>query len=47
MDDPLDAVGIHVLGALIEKEITTPDNYPLTLNALVPACNQTWNRARF
>jgi len=45
MDDPLDAVGIHVLGALIEKEITTPDNYPLTLNALVPACNQTWNRA--
>jgi hypothetical protein len=29
---------------LIEKEITTPDNYPLTLNALVGACNQTSNR---
>ena len=45
MDNPLDPVGIRVLGALIEKEITTPDNYPLTLNALVAACNQTSNRA--
>jgi uncharacterized protein len=45
MDNPLDPVGIRVLGALIEKEITTPDNYPLTLNALVAACNQTTNRA--
>jgi uncharacterized protein len=44
MDKPLDAVGVRVLGALIEKEITTPDNYPLTLNALVAACNQTSNR---
>jgi uncharacterized protein YceH (UPF0502 family) len=33
-----------VLGSLIEKEITTPDNYPLTLNALTAACNQTSNR---
>ena len=33
-----------MLGSLIEKEITTPDNYPLTLNALVTACNQTSNR---
>ena len=34
----------RVLGALIEKELTTPDYYPLTLNALVAACNQKNNR---
>jgi uncharacterized protein YceH (UPF0502 family) len=34
----------RVLGALIEKEITTPDYYPLSLNALVNACNQKNNR---
>jgi uncharacterized protein len=34
----------RVLGALIEKEITTPDYYPLSLNALMVACNQTSNR---
>lgn len=34
----------RVLGALIEKEVTTPDNYPLSLNALVNACNQLSNR---
>ena len=33
-----------MLGALIEKEITTPDYYPLSLNALVAACNQSSNR---
>ena len=44
MDDLLDVVEVRVLGSLIEKEITTPDNYPLTLNALVAACNQTSNR---
>ena len=44
MDHPVDAVGVRVLGSLIEKEITTPDNYPLTLNALIAACNQTSNR---
>lgn len=44
MDDPLDAVAVRVLGSLIEKEVTTPDTYPLTLNALVAACNQTSNR---
>lgn len=33
-----------MLGALIEKEITTPDYYPLSLNALVAACNQLSNR---
>ena len=41
MQPPLDAIAVRVLGALIEKEITTPDNYPLSLNALVAACNQT------
>lgn len=41
---PLDAVEVRVLGSLIEKEVTTPDNYPLTLNALVSACNQSSNR---
>ncbi len=44
MENPLDPVAVRVLGSLIEKEITTPDNYPLTLNALVAACNQTSNR---
>jgi hypothetical protein len=34
----------RVLGSLVEKEITTPDYYPLTLNALVNACNQKSNR---
>ncbi|MGA8743735.1 MAG: YceH family protein [Terracidiphilus sp.] len=34
----------RVLGALVEKEITTPDYYPLTLNALINACNQRSNR---
>jgi uncharacterized protein YceH (UPF0502 family) len=42
--DPLDAVAVRVLGSLIEKASTTPDNYPLTVNALVSACNQTTNR---
>src|SRR5688572_5963759 len=42
--ESLDVVGVRVLGSLIEKEITTPDNYPLTLNALVIACNQATNR---
>jgi uncharacterized protein YceH (UPF0502 family) len=40
----LDPVGIRVLGALIEKEIVTPENYPLSLNALVNACNQRSSR---
>src|SRR6058998_2709542 len=35
---------VRVLGALIEKEITTPDYYPLSLNALMTACNQSSNR---
>jgi uncharacterized protein YceH (UPF0502 family) len=44
MDEPLDEVGVRVLGSLIEKELTTPDNYPLTLKALTAACNQTSSR---
>ena len=42
--DPLSPEEIRVLGSLIEKERTVPDSYPLTLNALVGACNQTSNR---
>jgi uncharacterized protein YceH (UPF0502 family) len=41
---PLDPVEIRVLGALLEKQQTTPEYYPLTLNALVAACNQKSNR---
>ena len=33
-----------MLGCLMEKAVTTPDNYPLSLNALVAACNQSTNR---
>ncbi len=44
MDWQLDAAETRVLGALLEKEITTPDYYPLSLNALVNACNQKSNR---
>jgi uncharacterized protein len=44
MDTPLNVVDVRVLGSLMEKEMTTPDNYPLTLNALTAACNQTSNR---
>ena len=40
----LSDVEARVLGALLEKEITTPDYYPLSLNALVNACNQKSNR---
>lgn len=40
----LDLVEIRVLGCLVEKQRTTPDAYPLTLNALRLACNQSTNR---
>jgi uncharacterized protein YceH (UPF0502 family) len=40
----LDIVQVRVLGALIEKEIATPEGYPLSLNALVNACNQRSSR---
>lgn len=44
LDIRLNPVEARVLGALIEKDITTPDYYPLSLNALVNACNQKNNR---
>jgi hypothetical protein len=40
----LDAVEARVIGSLAEKQLTTPQQYPLTLNALVLACNQSSNR---
>ena len=40
----LDPIQIRVLGALIEKEIATPENYPLSLNGLLAACNQRSSR---
>ncbi|HKF47825.1 MAG TPA: YceH family protein [Terracidiphilus sp.] len=40
----LTAVEARVLGALVEKEVTTPEYYPLSLNALINACNQRSNR---
>jgi uncharacterized protein YceH (UPF0502 family) len=44
VDYSLTDTEVRVLGALIEKEITTPDYYPLSLNALAAACNQSSNR---
>lgn len=44
MDVRLNENEMRVLGALIEKDITTPEYYPLSLNALVNACNQKSNR---
>ena len=41
---PLTEVEVRVLGSLIEKEATTPDTYPLSLSALLAACNQISNR---
>lgn len=42
--EPLSPEAARVLGALVEKDFTTPDVYPLTANALVAACNQRSNR---
>ena len=44
MNDILSPVELRVLGTLIEKESTTPEYYPMTLNSLVAACNQKSNR---
>ncbi len=44
MNPPLSDVEARILGSLIEKEATTPENYPLSMNALLAACNQTTNR---
>jgi uncharacterized protein YceH (UPF0502 family) len=44
LNPPLTEIEVRVLGSLLEKEVTTPDNYPLSLNALQVACNQTTSR---
>lgn len=44
MHPPLSDVEVRVLGALLEKARTTPDNYPLSLNGVTTACNQASNR---
>ncbi len=44
MDIVFDEVEVRILGCLIEKEMTTPEYYPLSLNALTNACNQKSNR---
>ena len=44
MADVLTEIETRVLGALVEKQVTTPEYYPLTLNALTLACNQKNNR---
>ena len=40
----LDAVEARILGALVEKSLTTPENYPLSMNAVINACNQKTSR---
>lgn len=44
VEPTLSPIDVRILGALIEKELSTPDYYPLSLNALTTACNQTSNR---
>lgn len=44
MTMPINDIETRILGALIEKELTTPEYYPLTLNSLTNACNQKSNR---
>src|ERR1700690_3704607 len=44
MNIEFSAIEARVIGCLVEKEITTPDQYPLSLNALTNACNQKTNR---
>lgn len=45
MQAVLDAIEARVIGTMIEKRITVPDSYPLTINSLVNGCNQSNNRA--
>ncbi|HEX5160272.1 MAG TPA: DUF480 domain-containing protein [Steroidobacteraceae bacterium] len=47
MNIRLSAIEARIIGSLIEKQVTTPDQYPLSLNALVNACNQKSNREPF
>ncbi len=44
MNHILDPVEVRVLGCLVEKDLATPEYYPLTINALINACNQKSNR---
>jgi uncharacterized protein YceH (UPF0502 family) len=44
MERLLDVIEVRVLGCLVEKDLATPEYYPLTLNALTNACNQKSNR---
>jgi uncharacterized protein len=44
MNNPLTDIEVRILGALIEKKLSTPDYYPLTLNSLTLACNQKTSR---
>src|SRR5476649_1202442 len=44
MPEILTEIEARVVGALVEKQLTTPEYYPLTLNALIAACNQKNNR---
>lgn len=44
MPEPLTEIEARIIGALVEKQLTTPEYYPLTMNALVAACNQKTNR---
>ena len=44
MNTVLSPIEARIIGCLIEKEVTTPDHYPLTLNSLTTACNQKSNR---
>jgi len=44
LTEPLDAVEARILGVLVEKQLTTPEGYPLSINALVNGCNQKSNR---
>src|SRR4029079_10078122 len=44
MNIRLSGIEARIIGSLIEKQIATPDQYPLSLNALVNACNQRSNR---
>lgn len=44
LPNTLEPVELRVIGSLIEKELSTPDHYPLSLNALTAACNQSSNR---
>jgi hypothetical protein len=44
LQPPLGDVEVRILGSLIEKEVATPDSYPLSLSALTAACNQASNR---